>query len=176
MIGDKKKVTVTMSTLLASSGILVAMLLFSSQLWMTTAQNFDDEGYSLWTVGLGVSFICWALLFLFFAFIITIRKKTITKRSLVLLSFAFILTIVEVAIIFLPMVLKIVVDGDISKPLFQPVLPAVATIFIYILVPVALSLICYFATGCFKFLDVLVEEPSKHKRNSPQEHQTCKEE
>ncbi len=162
MIGDKRKVTINVSILLASSGILVAMLLFSSQLWMTTAQNFDDAGYSLWTVGLGESFICWALLFLLLAFINTIRKKTITKRSLVLLSFAFILTIVEVAIIFLPMVLKIVAGGDISKPLFQPVLPAVATTFIYILVPVVLLLICYFTTGCFKFLDVLMEEPSKH--------------
>lgn len=160
MIRDKQKVTVTMPTLLASSGILVAMLLFSGQLWMTTAQIFSDAQYKLWTVGLGVSFICFALLFLLLAFIITIRKKTVTKPSLVLLSFAFILTIVEVAIIFLPMVFKIATGEDISKPLFQPVLPAVATIFIYILVPAVLLLICYFAMGRFKFLDVLMEEPN----------------
>lgn len=176
MIGDKQKVTITMSTLLASSGILVAILLFSSQLWMTTAQDFDENKYTLWTVGLGVSFICWALLFLLLAFIVTIRKHSVTKWSFALLSSAFILTILEVTFVLLPMVIKIVADWDISKPLFQPNLSTTATIFIYILAPVAPLPLCYLATGWFKFFDDLVEEPSKHKRYSPKEHQTCKEE
>ena len=165
MTNDKQKI-ITMPTLLTGIGILVAILLFSGQLWIKTAQDFNAGQHSLWTAGWGISFICGALLFLFLAFIVAIHRGTVSKLSLALALSALLLTVFEVMAIFLPLVWKIVNHRDITAPLFEPNLSMTMTIFIYILPSVVSLVFGFLVTYWLKLFDNSVEKQANTKNNT----------